>query len=306
MYCINQIYSNKYKKVDFEVSNISSTLNVKIKVIIPGNFILPPNIFLVNIESNIGKFDNIQLYLDWTHYDECSYIGEFNININDSSILSKKNISGLKIYFKPTILINSDVWNSIKFNPNTNLDVQNEFIKFIYQQSTYQGDWNFWYSNLFDLANYFSNLNNKYYIKPHPYLSINGFENLNFQNWSPINKIFTNQENIKNSNIKNFYLEIHFQTENKTKTFKFDAENLKKLFNIEYDFETKNFIIVDAIKENKKITFPSKVNGKIFIWFQISNNEYYCSRNFNINQDFISNNGKYKVTLSSLKVPNER
>ncbi len=304
MYTIYKDQNNEViKKKDVTITPIQSDsiITFNVRVVFEGNFKLPPNLFLLNINSNVGSFQNIQLNYSTNDADGNQvFSGTFVINARDSSVLKQPHLVNKPIYFVPSVVLNTDIWNNTKFDPSVTEDTMNLFIQQVYSDSNIVFNQVFKYTNLFRLQEFFNSTSLNEQINK-PTLSIKGFRNLNFNQWSVIDEIFmrTNNQNLP-LNADDYYIEIKYYIDGDEKSFKFNSEKLKNPFNIDYDFVKKELITQkNPYIWNSKIYFPEPVSGEIFIWFKIDESEFYGSNKFSISQPLFGKNGKYKLSYKS-------
>lgn len=305
-------------------SQFKNTLELTFTFDLEGLFNLPENLLLMNIDSNIGQFNNIKLRLIKDYKVKKRYEANLLINLNSSAYLSSDHFLE-ELYFKVNFDINETVLNNsnISGNFNTfyrelknitmkeNVFFNNYFpiskLSEYYISSSYKN--NFYNLDslpydLFSWSNKLMTINSEYW-----FIKAQDFSNIDHK--TSIDKLY--YANVKDSSfIKTFdkvSIILNYFIEGKQKSLKLDLESKpnnninqnKTLFlgiNTIYNFEKQE--LYQSTEGIQGIYFPIKTSGYLDVLLTKNNINYRDKINFNFANNFYSTeNTSLQIELST-------
>lgn len=133
-----------------------NSLLVTIRVWFQGNYYIPPNMLLMNLETSIGSISNLTLYeIKEITNNARQYETSFNININSNNILNKESFLE-ELFISASFDINKEVYNNSNL-PGYFIHFYNDFIKINFNSSVYFNN----YFPISKLSEYYINSNYK-------------------------------------------------------------------------------------------------------------------------------------------------
>lgn len=96
-----------------------NTLQISFNLWLDGTFTLPENLFMLKIDSNIGKFSNITLKMIRDNYVSKKYNASFLINLDQTTDF-KGQVFNKELYLKISLDVNQDVANNSDLPRNFN------------------------------------------------------------------------------------------------------------------------------------------------------------------------------------------
>lgn len=289
-------------------SQFKSSLEIKFDFWLEGRFTLPSNLLVLNMNSNIGIFNNLVLKLVRDEIVYKKYTASFLIDISTISGFNKQCFLE-ELYFNVSLNVNQEVFNSsnlpsnfdkfyadlLKINFQEKILFNNYFpiskLSEYYISSKYKSN----FTTLDKLPNDFFNWASKpMTIYPEFWFDkTSNFKNLEYE---PINAIYNSNTNnsLFSKTFDKVSIVIHYTLNSKTKSLTLDLD--KQQNNVQtkntlflgvktlYNYETQTLYQSDQGVTG--VYFPVPVTGSIDIDL-VKNNKQYTDRiDFSFRNDF--------------------
>ena len=327
MYYINKLNNSQYLVLDnsnnsgISFSYFQNTLRLEINLYLKGDYFLPTNHFYLNIISNLGNIDSLELNL----INSSNYINHYkaicNIDLNDT-LLKDKDVYLQSLFFDCFLKVNYESLHDL------NIDL-NGFIQDV-NKINLSGQLIF--SNYFPISKL-----SEYYINEKYRLNYKFLDTLpnDFFVWSTIDqneypKLWFNRYNQEYNNdfqvinpiyisnlgngklidfVNNLSISVDYYINNESKSLKINNAYLNSNYNgnclylgvtTSFDFD-KNELIQNLNNGVNGIYFPIKTNGQINLSFEYKDFKYKDSIPFEYKTNFYSNlNNKLNFIVENI------
>lgn len=287
-----------------------NTLQISFNLWLDGTFELPENLFLLKIDSNLGKFSNITLKMIRDNYVSKKYNASFLINLDQTANFKGQHFLE-ELHLKISLDVNQDVANNSNLPSNFNKFYQ-DLLKIQWEDSINFNN----YFPISKLSEYYisDNYKNDYLTisklpkdfykwanKPmtiYPDFWFTPTTNFSSLKFEPINEIYRSNVNepLFTKNFDEVVISINYLVNNVTKTLHLDLTNQVNNIQVKnilmlgvktlYNFDTQTLYQSDQGVSG--VYFPVPMQGNINVKLVKNSKQYLDNFNFSFSNDFYS------------------